>query len=192
MCRPRIPRQERILARRPASLLTPNAHGILNCMTHITEKDGFVFFWSGWPSQWHPSPFRVEGVTYSCCEQFMMAEKARLFGDEPTRQQILAAETPREHKALGRTVKPFDDARWMGACREIVYLANLAKFTQDPALRELLIATGTSTLVEASPTDRIWGIGLAATDPRATNRSLWRGKNWLGEALMRVRAELQP
>ena len=159
-------------------------------MSDITEKDGLVFFWSGWPSQWHPSPFTLDGVTYSCCEQYMMAEKARLFGDLATLRKILAAETPREHKALGREVKGFDEARWTGACREIVYRANLAKFTQSDELRALLLATGSKTLAEASPTDRIWGIGLAAADPRATDRSAWRGKNWLGEALMRVRAEL--
>lgn len=160
-------------------------------MSHVIEKDGFVFFWSGWPSQWHPASFTVEGVAYSCCEQFMMAEKARLFRDLATLRKILAADNPREQKALGREVKGFDEARWTGACREIVYLANLAKFTQNPELRALLVATGTRTLAEASPTDRIWGIGLAADNPRATDRSAWHGKNWLGEALMRVRAELQ-
>jgi hypothetical protein len=159
-------------------------------MSDVTERDGFVFFWSGWPSQWHPSPFTVEGTAYGCAEQFMMAEKARLFGDEKTLRKILAAESPREHKALGREVSPFDDARWTGACREVVYRGNLAKFTQNADLRELLLATGSRTLAEASPTDRVWGIGLEASARRATDRSAWRGKNWLGEALMRVRAEL--
>ncbi len=160
-------------------------------MSDVTERDGFVFFWSGWPSQWHPSPFTIADVAYSCCEQFMMAEKARLFGDEAVLRRILAADHPREHKALGREVKGYDDARWTGVCQEIVYQANLAKFTQNPELRALLVATGSATLAEASPTDRIWGIGLAAEDPRATDQSAWRGKNWLGEALMRVRAELR-
>lgn len=159
-------------------------------MSDVTERGGFVFFWSGWPSQWHPSTFVVDGVTYSCAEQFMMAEKARLFGDRRTLAKILAATSPKEHKALGRGVSPFDEARWTGACREIVYRGNLAKFGQDEELGALLLATGTKTLVEASPLDRIWGIGLAAEDPRATDRSAWRGKNWLGEALMRVRADL--
>jgi ribA/ribD-fused uncharacterized protein len=124
-------------------------------MSDVIEKDGFVFFWNEWPSQWHPAPFTVDAVAYSCCEQFMMAEKARLFGDEATLKKILAATSPREHKALGREVKGFDDARWTGVCREIVYQANLAKYTQNPGLRELLLATGDRTLVEASPTDRI-------------------------------------
>lgn len=160
-------------------------------MSDVTEREGFVFFWSGWPSQWHPSPFSVEGVAYTCAEQFMMAEKARLFGDEATLKAILATQSPREHRALGRKVTPFDNARWTAACQEIVYRGNLARFEQNADLRELLLATGDSTLVEASPTDRIWGIGLAADDPRATQRSAWPGKNWLGEALMRVRADLR-
>jgi hypothetical protein len=160
-------------------------------MSDVVERGSFVFFWHGWPSQWHPSDFTVDGVRYSCAEQFMMAEKARLFGDRATLKKILLADHPREHKALGREVTPFDEARWTNACREIVYRGNVAKFTQNDDLRALLLATGDKTLVEASPTDRIWGIGLAADDPRAMTRSAWRGKNWLGEALMRVRAELR-
>jgi ribA/ribD-fused uncharacterized protein len=160
-------------------------------MSDVTERGGFVFFWNGWPSQWHPATFDVDGVTYSCAEQYMMAEKARLFGDTATLELILRADHPREHKALGRQVTGFDEARWNGVCREIVYRGNMAKFGQNADLRELLLATGDKTLVEASPKDRIWGIGLAADDPRATNRSAWRGKNWLGEALMRVRADLR-
>lgn len=160
-------------------------------MSDVTERDGFVFFWNGWPSQWHPSPFTLEGVRYGCCEQYMMAEKARLFGDTTTLEAILRSASPREQKALGRKVTPFDEERWTAVCREAVYRGNLAKFTQNEELRALLLATGDKTLVEASPKDRIWGIGLAADDPRATQRSAWRGKNWLGEALMRVRAELR-
>lgn len=160
-------------------------------MNDVTERSGFVFFWSGWPSQWYPSVFDVDGVTYSCAEQFMMAEKARLFGDKATLKEILRADHPATHKALGRAVTPFDEARWNGACREIVYRGNMAKYEQNDDLRALLLDTGDKTLVEASPKDRIWGIGLAADDPRATKRSAWRGKNWLGEALMRVRADLR-
>lgn len=160
-------------------------------MSDVTETGEIVFFWNGWPSQWHPSDFTVDGVAYTCAEQFMMAEKARLFGDEATRGKILGTRSPRDHKALGRKVTPFDEERWTAACRDIVYQGNLAKFGQNPDLRALLFATGDKTLVEASPTDRIWGIGLAADDPRARDRSTWRGTNWLGEAIMQVRAELR-
>jgi ribA/ribD-fused uncharacterized protein len=159
-------------------------------MSEPVERDGFVFFWNGWPSQWHPARFTLDGVTYTCAEQFMMAEKARLFGDTETERAILATDSPREHKALGRRVKGFDGERWTAVCLDIVVRANLAKFGQNADLRALLLETGEKTLVEASPLDVIWGIGLAAEDPRATDRSAWRGTNWLGEALMRVRADL--
>jgi len=154
-------------------------------------RDGFVLFWNGWPSQWHPSPFNLDGARYLCCEQYMMAGKARLFGDEETLAEILAAQTPKEHKALGRKVRGYDDARWKAVCQEIVYRGNLAKYTQNPELRELLLGTGELILAEASPTDVLWGIGYAADHPRAVRPEEWRGKNWLGEALMRVRRELR-
>jgi len=157
----------------------------------IQERDGYFLFWSGWPSQWHPATFEIEGVTYSCAEQFMMAEKARLFGDTATLAKILAAKTPKQQKALGRKVTPFDADRWTAACRDIVVRGNLAKFSQNSGLQKKLLATGDLVLVEASPLDRIWGIGLKASDPRATKPEEWRGTNWLGEALMTVRTQLR-
>lgn len=153
----------------------------------VVETDRFVFFWSGWPSQWCKSTFRVNGITYNCCEQFMMAEKARVFHDEIRLAQILQAKSPREQKALGRRVENFDEAVWDAVCRDIVYRGNLARFTQDESLAARLLATGEKTIVEASPRDTIWGIGLAADDPAAQDPAQWRGTNWLGIALMQVR-----
>jgi ribA/ribD-fused uncharacterized protein len=153
----------------------------------VTETRDFVFFWGGWPSQWHRCQFTVDGVTYNCAEQYMMAAKAKLFGDAETMALILASTNPRQQKALGRKVQNFDAATWDRECREAVYRGNLAKFDQNPDLRSLLLATGTKRIVEASPTDRIWGIGLAADDPRSLDPSQWRGTNWLGESLGRVR-----
>ena len=102
-------------------------------MTTFTDKDvtateQFVFFWRGWPSQWGRTPFTHAGITYNCCEQYMMAEKARIFGDKETLQTILAAISPKEQKALGREVRGFDEAIWNSVCRGIVYTGNLAKF----------------------------------------------------------------
>jgi ribA/ribD-fused uncharacterized protein len=158
----------------------------------IKVTDRFVFFWNGWPSQWFASEFTIDGVTYNCCEQFMMAEKARFFDDQETLKQVLESENPREQKALGRRVRNFDESKWNQVCRGIVWRANHAKFSQNPALLQSLIETGDRIIVEASPTDRIWGIGLGADDPRAEQPSLWRGKNWLGIALMQVREALRP
>jgi hypothetical protein len=161
--------------------------------SQVIETETMVLFWQP-PAvfgQWTSSRFVVDGVTYGCAEQFMMAEKARLFGDEATRAKILATDSPRQHKALGREVAGFVQAVWDRECLEIVVRGNRAKFGQNPDLRAALLATGDKLLVEASPLDRVWGVGLRADDPRIHDTSRWRGKNLLGEALMRVRAELR-
>lgn len=152
-----------------------------------------VLFWQppGVFGQWTESRFEVDGETYRCAEQYMMAEKARLFGDEEIRRKILASESPREHKALGREVRGFDAATWERERLAIVVRGNLAKFRQNPAMLAALLQTGARTMVEASPIDRIWGVGLRADDPRIHDPALWRGLNLLGEALMEVRAILQ-
>lgn len=155
----------------------------------------FTFFWDGPFSQWEPACFTLDGIEYNCAEQYMMAEKARLFGDDDTLEQILEAEDPATQKALGRVVDGFDPDVWeeeedngMPRCWNIVWRGNMAKFSQNPhLLRELLETEGTS-LAEASPEDAIWGIGLAADDPAATDRASWPGLNWLGEVLDDVRA----
>lgn len=141
-------------------------------------------------SQWWPCTFEVEGIAYRSAEHFMMAEKARLFGDEATRRAVLHARTPGEAKKLGRQVTPWDDATWEAHRFDLVVAGNLAKFGQDDALGAFLRGTAGRVLVEASPKDRIWGIGLAETDPASTDPLRWRGDNLLGFALMGVRARL--
>ena len=153
----------------------------------ITITDHFMFFWNGWPSQWFPSRFMLDGQLYTGCEQFMMAEKARVFGDAETLAKILAAQTPREQKALGRRVRRFEEALWNSICRGIVYTGNLAKFTQHRDLARALLDTGDRTLVEASPLDAVWGIGLAADHDDAQRPQHRRGLNMLGFALMAAR-----
>ena len=156
----------------------------------------FLFFWKALParpgclSQWWQQPFTVDGVEYGSAEHWMMAGKARLFGDDEALERILAAEHPALVKKLGQGVRDFDDAVWKANRFQIVVAGNRAKFGQDPELAEYLVGTGDRVLVEASPLDRIWGIGLAEDDPRATNPDQWRGLNLLGKALMEVRAEL--
>ena len=141
-------------------------------------------------SQWYRSTFVVDGVTFGCAEQFMMHGKAMLFGDADVAAAILAAEHPRDHKALGRKVSGFDEAVWNRERERIVYAGNRAKFTQDQQLLDTLLATKGTTLVEASPFDKIWGIGLAESDPRAKDPTQWRGKNLLGIVLTELRDEL--
>lgn len=141
-------------------------------------------------SQWYPAPFVVDGVTYPTAEHFMMAGKARLFGDEEAARAALEARNPAEAKRAGRQVRGFDEAVWQERRFDIVVAANRAKFSQHPALRDFLLATGARVLVEASPTDRVWGIGLAAGDAKASNPLEWPGLNLLGFALMVARARL--
>lgn len=141
-------------------------------------------------SQWYEHTFEVEDVSYRSAEHFMMAEKARLFGDDETLAAILAAESPGAAKALGRRVAGFDEARWVEERVGIVAKGSVAKFGSSPELRDYLVGSVGRVLVEASPADLIWGIGLAADDEAASSPSRWPGQNLLGLALMWARAEM--
>ncbi len=147
----------------------------------------FFFTESSPFSQWYRCTFVVDGVQFMCAEQFMMYAKAKLFGDDEIAAKILAAGHPKTHKALGRKVKNFDETIWAVKRLEIVKTASLAKFGQNPELCALLSRTAPSELVEASPFDKIWGIGLAADDPKARDPRKWRGQNLLGKVLTEVR-----
>ncbi len=142
-------------------------------------------------SQWAETPFDKGGVRYPTAEHWMMAEKARLFGDDATREKIIAAAHPRTTRSLGRTVTPFDEDTWRANRVEIVTAGNREKFGQNTTLRALLLDTGDDVLVEASPSDRIWGVGLREGDARARDPRHWRGTNLLGFALMDVREWLR-
>ncbi len=141
-------------------------------------------------SQWFGARFIVDGQAYASAEHFMMAEKARVFGDAAIRERVLAARSPAEAKALGRQVAGFHEAVWSEARFDIVVAANEAKFSQHPELKAFLLATGERVLVEASPVDRVWGIGLSADHEDASAPARWRGLNLLGFALMEVRSRL--
>lgn len=162
----------------------------------------WLFFWGHTPpvdgavgkhifSQWWPSPFTVEGITYVTAEHWMMAQKALLFGDTAIHQQILDTPSPKEAKALGRLVKSFDPTIWEMHRFDKVCTGNAHKFSQHPEYRAYLLATGDRILVEASPVDTIWGIGLTEKSPHAIDPHQWRGLNLLGFALMEVRKQLR-
>lgn len=156
----------------------------------MTEQFTF-FFKSASPfSQWYMSDFVIKGIQFNCAEQYMMYRKAKLFKDEEMASKILKAKHPRKQKAFGRLVKNFNGKTWQKHCKQIVYDGNYAKFTQYEPIKKYLLKTKGTTLVEASPSDIIWGIGLAEDDPRRMNRSQWRGTNWLGEVLTRLREDL--
>lgn len=156
---------------------------------HRPQRDGSIG--SGCLSQWWPADFTVGDLTFRTAEHYMMWRKATLFGDEDSAARIVAAGHPRDAKMLGRGVADFDNATWEANRFAIVVEANVAKFGQNPPLRDYLLGTGERVLVEASPTDRIWGIGLSATDDRATDPTQWRGLNLLGQALMETRTRLR-
>ncbi|MGE6226702.1 NADAR family protein [Paenibacillus chitinolyticus] len=162
------------------------------------DRSKFLFFWGHTPpadgsinsscfSQWWRSGFIVDDESYTCTEQYMMAEKARLFGDEKMLEAIMNANHPKEMKAFGRAVSSFDANVWESRCYEIVKKGNLAKFRQNDDLWSYMRATKNRILVEASPVDRIWGIGMAQDHPDADNPMKWRGRNLLGFALTEVR-----
>lgn len=161
----------------------------------------FLYFWGHTPksngqmsnacfSQWYDSPFVVDGVIYPTAEHYMMAQKAKLFGDMDIFQQIIQSKHPKQAKDLGRQVKNFDEKIWNEQRFDIVVQGNIAKFSQYPELKAYLLGTGDRILVEASPVDKIWGVGLARDDDKIHNPLNWQGLNLLGFALMQVRDEL--
>ena len=158
----------------------------------------FLFFWGHTPdprgritetclSQWWMARFEIEGITYSCAEQFMMAEKARMFHDKEMLSLILGAKHPKAMKAYGRSVRNFNQEIWENSCYDIVKKASMAKFSQNRELWEFLRSTKNRILAEASPRDRIWGIGMGKSNPDAKCPVKWKGSNLLGFALTEAR-----
>jgi ribA/ribD-fused uncharacterized protein len=141
-------------------------------------------------SNWHPCRFSYHAVDFSSVEQFMMYSKAKLFSDEASAEAILATRHPKEQKTLGRKVQGFALEAWQAKRESIVYVGCREKFSQNPGLRTLLLATAPTELVEASPYDLVWGVGLGDRDPLIVDKAQWRGKNLLGVTLMKVRDAL--
>lgn len=154
------------------------------------NENKFDLFYMGTFSQWHKSKFVIEGITFTHAEQYMMYGKAMLFGDTVTAQKILKATHPKEQKSLGRQVQNYDEAVWVKHREDVVYKGNYAKFTQNPKMLEELLTT-TGILVEASPYDRIWGIGRGLKDPLALDPKTWNGLNLLGFVLTKLREDLK-
>ncbi len=151
----------------------------------------YTLFYNGPFSQWHACNFTLDKTQYNCAEQYMMHQKALLFKDEESAQRILGSFSPMEEKRIGREVKGFKHEIWVPAREKVVYQGNHAKFTQNPALLRILMETKGTTLVEASPYDTIWGIGLAEDELDAWNEKHWRGQNLLGKILTQLREDLE-
>lgn len=168
---------------------------------NIEVSNGYLFFWGHQPSkdgnttkscfsQWWKSSFIVDEIEYKTSEHWMMAKKALLFDDNDVFEEILQAENPADVKKLGRKVANFDALLWEEKCYEIVKQGNFHKFSQNENLKTFLLNTQNAIIVEASPVDNIWGIGLDENNPDALNPLKWKGKNLLGFALMEVREEI--
>jgi len=179
-------------------MAAPRSTAELIRLTESGTRVRYLHFWGHRPrpdgrigtsclSQWWPADFTLDGVTFPSAEHYMMWRKAMLFGAADTAARVLTAGHPNEAKTLGRTVARFDEAVWNAARFDIVVAGSVAKFGQHPELAAFLLGTGERILVEASPVDRVWGIGMAASDASADEPVRWRGLNLLGFALMQAR-----
>ena len=145
---------------------------------------------NGYLSNWYLSDFEIDGIKFTSMEQYMMYKKAICFKDKEAARAILATNDVGKIKALGRSVKNYDDRYWNGVRQIIVYNGLMAKFSQNEKLKKKLKETGTSILAECAVNDLIWGIGLSMTDIRADDPKKWKGQGLLGYALMIVRDKL--
>lgn len=181
----------------PTSEMAYNVEWLKNKFDN-NESIKYIFFWGHTNntsedvgkflfSQWYPSPFTVDGILYNSAERWMMAHKALLFNDHDIAQKILKAEKPGEIKTLGREVKAFDEGIWNKHKFDIVKRGNIHKFKQHKKFGDYLLATNDRILVEASPVDSIWGIGLPQDAKDIENPHNWKGLNLLGFALMEAR-----
>ncbi|MDO5558976.1 MAG: NADAR family protein [Oscillospiraceae bacterium] len=172
----------------------------------LSVKNGretqYIFFWGHTPdkggkikksclSQWYKCTFTVEGTVYHTAEQYMMAQKALLFGDKEIFSRIMQAKEPDEYKKLGRMIRGFDEKIWAQNRCNIVIAGNTAKFSQNDDLKSFLVSTGEKVLVEASPYDNLWGIGINASDDDCNDPEKWPGENLLGFCLMEARDNLK-
>lgn len=164
-------------------------------------KPRYIFFWGHKSrnnfidracfSQWYISYFEDGVREYCCMEQYMMYKKAELFNDDRTAAEIMGVSDPKKIKALGRKVRNFREEIWNQYKFEIVVRGNILKFSQNKELKKFLLSTNDAVLVEASPYDKVWGVGLKRDDVKINNPNKWQGENFLGFALMEVREKLQ-
>jgi ribA/ribD-fused uncharacterized protein len=160
------------------------------------ETDTGIYFWGGILSNWAKFGFVADlpggqRLEFNCAEQYMMAVKAEFFKDYVIAERIMNSSDPKKQKALGRMVSGYSDERWNPVARDLTYPGIFAKFDQNEGIKKALLGTGNKIIVEASPLDKKWGVGLAHNDMRIFDQTQWLGTNWLGELLMRARNDLR-
>lgn len=169
-------------------------------LPQVLETNNIIAFWkpkntanigSHVLTQWHKCKFKLGNFQYNNTEQYMMMEKAKLFEDDFIYEQLKKPMHPKEYKALGRKIRGFEEKTWDKAKVEIVYKGNHAKFTQNKDLEKYLVQTKDKIIIEASPYDTVWGIGLAVTSDDLLIPENWKGENLLGFILMQVREEIR-
>ena len=158
-------------------------------MERIT--DTHIYFWGSELSNWFACQFKYKGHMFKNSEQAFMWEKAMHFGDITTANEILKEPNPRRNKELGRKVRNFNGEEWTKVSLKYMIDVNYAKWTSNDKLKKLLLSTDNKILVEASPYDTIWGIGIHWDDDDVLDEKKWKGTNWLGEALMKVRNKIK-
>lgn len=161
------------------------------------ETDTGIYFWGGILSNWALAPFTAkltltgDDVQFNNAEQYMMRIKAQVFGDEYTASLIMATTNPKEQKKLGRAIIGYSDGGWDPVARDLSYIGIYQKFMQNKGMKRALLGTGSKLIVEASPVDTKWGVGLSHLDLEILDRTKWRGRNWLGQILMKVRHDIR-
>ncbi|KAK0421037.1 hypothetical protein QR680_015035 [Steinernema hermaphroditum] len=155
-----------------------------------TDGTQLTLFFNGssYFSNFYPCErLQINGINYSCTEQYYAHQKAEYFNDDEAAEKILRATHPHDMKRYGRRVRQFRLSKWHEVCIEVMATANMNKFIQNDDLRQELLKTAGTELVECNPNDPFWGIGLAIDDPKVAVRGKWRGKNWLGRILTKIR-----
>ena len=164
---------------------------VLNEDDDVRVTDKYILFNTGCFGQWFKCEFTVDEIKYLSAEQWMMAQKAKVMGDNNTLKKILEANDPSTCKQLGRQIKPWDQKKWDDNKEEIVYKGNYHKFSQNEDLKKELLSFDTKkTFVEASANDKIWGIGIDTANKQADDDKNWLGTNLLGKAITKVRNDL--
>ena len=156
-------------------------------MEKTLDDKKYSFFWGGFFSNWYPSTFNINGITYNCGEQYMMAQKAKIFGDIESEKLIMITQNPKEQQAIGRRIKNFDSKKWDEVKYELVKKGLREKYNQNIVLKNYLLERKDCLIVEASPYDKIWGIGFDDHDA-LDNIDNW-GENLLGKILTELANE---